>query len=73
MRDIKAKHEAFIEADERVSIAQRALDAALREHWMANEARGRAIEEYHAAAKARSERAAAYPLVPFADVLRERL
>jgi hypothetical protein len=44
---IREAHEAMLIADERVKEAQGALDQAIREHWMASQARVKAEEEYY--------------------------
>ena len=48
---IKDKHSELTMADERVKLAQTALDEAIREHWMASQQRVKAEEEYYAEVK----------------------
>ena len=48
---IKDKHSELTMADERVKLAQTALDEAIREHWMASQQRVKAEEEYYQAVR----------------------
>lgn len=57
MSAIRDKHEVLLMADNRVHEAQTALDCAIREHWMASQARVKAEEEYYAEVKGIKERA----------------
>jgi len=56
MSDLRAKHEALLQADARLQEAQKALEAATREHWMASQAQDLALKEYYEVVKGLKKR-----------------